>query len=74
MKKVNLKFEEAMKKLENIVSNLENENIALDEALKLFEEGKLLSDFCKDALDKAKKKIEIIKLNDKDSFTIEDFQ
>ncbi len=74
MKKTNLKFEEAMQKLETIVSNLENENIGLDEALKLFEEGKILSDFCKETLDKAKKKIEIIKMNDKNSFNLEDFK
>lgn len=74
MKKNNLKFEEAMEKLEKIVSSLENENINLDEAVKLFEEGKILSNFCKEALDKAKKKVEIIKINDDKSFKIEDFK
>ena len=36
-----LKFEEAMARLETIVSELENGDLPLDESLKIFEEGML---------------------------------
>lgn len=53
-----LKFEEKMKRLENIVSELENENTDLDTSLSLYEEGLELSKKLKDELGKFQKKIE----------------
>ena len=52
-----MKYEEAMDKLEKIVSKLEKENIGLDESMKLFEEGTKLADFCNKTLDDAELKI-----------------
>ncbi len=59
------KFEEALNKLEKIVSTLEKGDIPLDESLKLFEEGVRLSRFCNQKLDEAEKRVEIL-LRDKE--------
>lgn len=53
-------FESAFQKLEGIVAKLENEEISLDESLKLFEEGVTLSRFCHAKLEEIEKKIETI--------------
>lgn len=50
-------YEEAMEKLEQIVSRLESGDATLDESLKLFEEGTKLAAFCSKALDAAEQKI-----------------
>ena len=54
------RFEDALNKLEKIVSKLEEGDIPLDESLKLFEEGIRLSRFCNQKLDEAEKKVEIL--------------
>ena len=58
------RFEDALSKLEKIVSKLEDGDIALEESLRLFEEGIRLSRFCNQKLDEAEKKVEIL-LKDK---------
>ena len=55
-----LSFEEALKKLEQIVSRLEDEDIPLEKALKTFEEGIRLSRYCNKRLDEAEKRIQIL--------------
>jgi len=52
-----LKYEEAVKRLEEIVSLLEKNEATLDESLKLYEEGVQLAEFCNKALTQAKQKI-----------------
>jgi exodeoxyribonuclease VII small subunit len=54
------KFEDALNKLEKIVSKLEEGDIPLEESLKFFEEGIRLSRFCNQKLDEAEKKVEIL--------------
>jgi exodeoxyribonuclease VII small subunit len=54
------RFEDALNKLEKIVSKLEEGDIALEESLRLFEEGIRLSRFCNQKLDEAEKKVEIL--------------
>lgn len=54
------KFEDAMKKLEEIVGRMEKGDIPLDESLKLFEEGVKLTRFCSKELQKAEKKVEML--------------
>jgi exodeoxyribonuclease VII small subunit len=58
------RFEDALTKLEKIVSKLEEGDIPLEESLKFFEEGIRLSRFCNQKLDEAEKKVEIL-LKDK---------
>jgi len=55
-----MKFEEALKKLEKIVEDLENGNIPLDAALEKYEEGIKLSKLCASKLEAARKKVEIL--------------
>jgi len=51
-------FEEAMKRLERIVELLGEGNLALDDSLKIFEEGMGLCRFCNKELDEAEFKVE----------------
>ncbi len=54
------RFEDALHKLEKIVSKLEEGDVPLEESLRLFEEGIRLSRFCNQKLDEAEKKVEIL--------------
>lgn len=53
-------FEESLKKLETIVDRLEKGDLSLEESLKLFEEGVGLSNACKQELDAAEGKVEML--------------
>ncbi|HWS72251.1 MAG TPA: exodeoxyribonuclease VII small subunit [Thermoanaerobaculia bacterium] len=53
-------FEKSFQQLEKIVQRLEGEELPLDEALRLFEEGIGLSRFCHQKLEEVEKKIEVI--------------
>ncbi len=52
-----LTFEQAMERLEEIVSVLESGKETLDESMKLFEEGTALTAFCSASLKNAEQKI-----------------
>ena len=54
------KFEDSLKKLETIVAQLEEGDLALEESLKLFEEGVSLSAACKQELDAAEGKVQML--------------
>ncbi len=56
--KERLSFEEALKKLESIVEQLEDEDITLEDSVKLYEEGVKLSKFCTEILEQAELRIE----------------
>lgn len=53
-------FENALKKLEQIVEELETGELSLDKALKKFEEGMDLSKFCRTTLEETEKKISLL--------------
>lgn len=57
-------FEESMKKLETIVTELENGNLNLDESVKKFEEGMKIAKQCNNILEETEKKITILLEND----------
>src|SRR6266478_711684 len=61
----NLKFEDAMARLEEIVNGLEKGDLSLDKSLKMFEEGVRLSKGCLKMLNEAQQKVEIL-VRDKD--------
>ena len=68
-----LKFEEMMKSLENIIDDLEGGQMPLEESLKKYEEGVKLLRLCRKRLDETKRKVEVlIKKNGK--FTLEQFK
>lgn len=54
----NLKYEDAVKKLETIVEKLEKGDLALEETIKLYDEATKLSGYCTAMLDNAKLKIQ----------------
>lgn len=60
-KTTNINFDVKLKRLEEISSLLEEENIGLEDSIKLFEEGVLLSKECQEALNKAELKITELK-------------
>jgi exodeoxyribonuclease VII small subunit len=53
-------FEQSLKRLEAIVDQLEKGDLALEDSLKLFEEGVKLSAACKKELDDAEGKVQIL--------------
>jgi exodeoxyribonuclease VII small subunit len=53
-------FEESLKKLESIVDQLEKGDLPLEQSIKLFEEGVELSAVCKQELDAAEGKVQIL--------------
>lgn len=55
-----IKFEDALKKLEKIVEDLEDGSLSLDDAIGKYEEGIKLSKLCAKRLELAKKKVEIL--------------
>jgi exodeoxyribonuclease VII small subunit len=72
-------FEKALDRLEKIVGKLEQGELSLEDALKLFEEGTQITRFCRTKLDEAERKVEILLKNKKEqliekSFQIEDDQ
>lgn len=56
-----MSYEEASKKLQNIIEQVESGTLSLDESIKLFEEGSKLIQFCYKTLDGAKGKLTEIK-------------
>ena len=56
----NMKFEDAVNKLEEIVRALEDGNTPLDSALELYENGIALVRFCNEKLDSAEQKINML--------------
>ncbi len=65
-----IKYEEALKKLEKIVEDLEKGDLSLDEALKKYQEGIELSRTCSQRLESAKKKIDVLVKNKKGEFEL----
>ncbi|MBL7170505.1 MAG: exodeoxyribonuclease VII small subunit [Candidatus Omnitrophica bacterium] len=63
-----LKFEQALKRLEEIVEELEKGNLSLDESLKRYEEGIKLSRFCTKKLEETERKVELLTKNEKGEF------
>lgn len=69
--KKELSFENALKKLEEIVGTLESGNITLEESLIVYQEGVMLSKFCNEKLKEAEGKV--MKIINKDQIAYEEF-
>lgn len=59
-KEKSVEFETALKKLEQIVENLESGDLSLEEALKAYEEGVKMADACTKRLTEAEKRVEVL--------------
>jgi exodeoxyribonuclease VII small subunit len=60
MNKEELSFENAVRRLEKISSDLEKEGYSLDQSLALYEEGIKLVRYCNALLDEAERKITVL--------------
>lgn len=69
-----IKFEEAMKRVEEIVAKLETGEIELEESITLYEEGIQLIKFCQGKLEEVKKKVEILKKSKDGEYIKEEFK
>ena len=69
----NLKFEEALMALEEIVSKLENQTAKLDESLDLYESGIYLVKKCSKLLDEAEHKVNILSRGDSGEVVLKEF-
>ena len=54
------KFEDAMRRLEEIVQSLEGGDLPLEDSMKVFEEGMKLAKFCSKKLEEAEKKVTLL--------------
>ncbi|MGN0532103.1 MAG: exodeoxyribonuclease VII small subunit [Eubacterium sp.] len=52
-----IKYEQAINRIEEIIASLENNEIALEDSLALFEEGTRLTKLCYEKISSAKAKI-----------------
>ena len=69
-----IKFEDAMKRLEEIVHELEGGDIEIEKALTIFEEGTRLAKICAKKLTGIEKRVEILKKGEKGEDVPELFQ
>ena len=60
----NIKFEEALSRLEEIVRSLESGQSPLDQSLELYEEAVALVKVCNQRLDSAEQKVTMLSLSD----------
>jgi len=69
-----IKFEEALEKLEEIVEKLEAGDLSLDESLSAFEEGIKLSRLCSKQLNEAELRVEKLIAVDEDNIQTVPFE
>lgn len=63
MSKENMSIEETFAKLEETITQLEKEDISLEDSLKAYEQGMEYIKSCNEAIDKAEKKVMVIREN-----------
>jgi exodeoxyribonuclease VII small subunit len=68
-----LKFEDCLTRLEQIVTALEAGNLPLEQSLKVFEEGVTLARRCSRYLDEAERRIEMLAKDDTGAVTTRPF-
>ncbi len=69
-----IKFEDAVQRLEQIVDQLEAGNLSLEESLQVFEEGVGLARRCGKYLDEAEKRIELLTKDESGLLKVEPFE
>lgn len=61
--KLPVSFEEALEELEHIVQSMEGDVLSLEESLKAYERGVLLTKVCQEKLDAANQQIQVLQNN-----------
>ena len=61
----NIDIEDAFNQLSDIVTEIEKDNISLEETIELFEKGILLTGICQEKLKAAEKKVKVLLKNTK---------
>jgi exodeoxyribonuclease VII small subunit len=72
-RKKKLDYETAVAELETLVDRLEQGDVSLEESLKLYEKGVLLSRDCQQQLTEAEQKVQML-LEQSDQSTLVDFE
>jgi exodeoxyribonuclease VII small subunit len=67
-------FEANLAKLEEIVDKLENQDIPLEEALKLFQEGVALNKSCAEKLTQVEKEVKKVVEKTDGSYSLDNFE
>ncbi|MBN1475471.1 exodeoxyribonuclease VII small subunit [Candidatus Sumerlaeota bacterium] len=67
-------FEKALERLEEIVEKLEDPDVTLDQTLALFQEGKRLSDLCRERLAEAEQRVSRLLEDAEGKLRLEDFE
>jgi exodeoxyribonuclease VII small subunit len=67
-KREELSFEAGLKRLEEVLDSLEHGDLALEEAMRAFEEGVQLVRFCHNKLDEVEKRVELVLKDDTGRF------
>ena len=67
-----LKFQQGLKKLEELVTQLDDGNLSLEESISYYEMGIKLKSHCEELLKKAE--LKILKVSDKEKFITEDLR
>ena len=67
-----IQFEEAFKRLDEIVTKLESGDLSLEQSMTLFEEGITLTKTCKTRLEAAEQKIQLLLKDSDGNLTLED--
>ena len=67
-----IQFEEAFKRLDEIVTKLESGDLSLEESMTLFEEGITLTETCKTRLEAAEQNIQLLLKDSDGNLTLED--
>lgn len=68
-----LTFEQALKRLEEIVEALETDDLDLEKSVQFYEEGVSMYRHCTQQLQRAEKRIDILQANDDGTLTPEPF-
>ena len=66
-------YEEAAKRLEEIVDKLENSDVSLEESINLYKEGMELTLICREKLETAQKEVTQLRKNFDGSFSLKPF-
>lgn len=66
-------FESSMKRLDEIVAQLEEDKLPLEKMIALYEEGVQLARACGERLEAAEQKVRLIARQDDGSITLEEF-